>query len=760
MCHPFDEEIGDADDDDLDLYAIPEVGLEEEEDPEMYSNISSSKPSELSCGSQSQPRFVSPKRQPSTENIMHQERKEPEDGSKYFASHTSDISSRSQHYIPPQQQQQQINEKNRAMKNLSILTMPSIDNPYSKQQQRHQSNQGCTVYNGNSRPTTGSYNATTAPLTLSKDYSSLGNKESDYAYDYMANKKTSDMFNTNDLAMIGAGDGITNDKFGDPYQLSAFTFPKTSETSTKAYDKYQRLPSRDSKRIVDESIDDIFGDTDLVGSGYNSFTSSKLKGRGENLSLLHENEIPTMDYDGKRLATPSYSKLYGKSNPNQNSTKGDSLLQNDTKFLGFEDSYSFKSEDDAANPNRISSSDSSTRLPEFTFKTPLPAKKIGTNGITASSGTERKVSTNGPSLTSHGSVAASAAKTNPFYEYQQMLASKAGSSNNLRSCGGVGVGSSSCSSNVTGGCNNTKSSIRAQDTRNDMSTTNNKLQDFLSSGSGAGDVENRIDMVHRRVNAKGRMNLFSSSTNIEGISSASHGYASNKTIMQGGNRGSLKPTSSFVDHDLILVNGRSNATTSYDLPGKRNAQYAQKQTKNDFFRFGAGGGKKEVEEDAEGSRRPLNERSHYGKLHKYPTRNGLNSSGSPWDDDPWTQFPKPTSGMPERGRSAIRSGSTGAMKAQVSQSAYFPSTTLYSKTTFPDNSKRKASSEPSVNYYQRQRSPTKNSRFSSGRHSQVPRRQNWTEPVYDAYPQVHATMNASDLFDLQNNIQRARFPPT
>jgi len=168
---------------------------------------------------------------------------------------------------------------------------------------------------------------------------------------------------------------------------------------------------------------------------------------------------------------------------------------------------------------------------------------------------------------------------------------------------------------------------------------------------------------------------------------------------------------------------------------------------------------------AEGNRRPLNERSHYGKAHKYPNpsqRNGLSSSnGSPWDNDPWTQFPKPNSAMAERGRSAIRSGSTGTMKPQVSQSAYFPSTTLYSKNAYPDNSKRKASSEPSVNYYQRQRSPTKNSRFSSGRHSQVPRRQNWTEPVYDAYhhPQVHATMNASELFDLQNNIQRARFPP-
>ncbi|CAL8131668.1 unnamed protein product [Orchesella dallaii] len=799
MCHLSDnKENGDADDVDIDLYAIPEVGLEEEEDPEVYSIInSSSKSFELSAISQSQSTYVSPTRQTSSENLMHlQNRKESEDEKKYYSSHASAISSyfyplylslttnamsssyqksqsqhllmvgsQSQQYLPPPQPQQQISEKTRTMKNLSILTMPSIDNPYSKQQQqRHQSNQVPTLYgngsNSNSRPTTATYNSA-VPLTLSKDYSS-GSKEGDYAYEYNINKKSSDMRTstfTNDLAMMGAGDGVNNDS----YQLSTFTFPKPNESSSKSYEKYrERLPSRgcvNSKNMVDECIDDIFGDSDLLASGYNNFTS-KLKTRGgENLSLPHDTENPSMDYDGKRLVTPSFSKLYGnKSNVNQNSTTGESL-QNETKCLGFEDSFSFNSEDDAGNPNRISSSDSSTRLPEFTFKTPLPAKKIGTNGITASSGTERKVSTNGTSLSSHGSVAASAAKTNPFYEYQQMLASKVGSNNNLRSCGG------GSSSNGTSGCNNTKSSIRAQDIRNDMSTTNNKHQDFLSStGCGAGDAENRIDMVHRRVNSKGRMNLFSS-TNIEGISSASQGYAStsNKSIMQGGNRGPLKPTRSFVDHDLILVNGRSNTTTSYDLQEKRNAQYSKKQTKSDFFRFGGGGGgKKESEEDAEPSRRPLNERSHYGKLHKYAAqRNGLaSSSASPWDDDPWTQFPKSTTGIPERGRSAMRSGSTGTMKSQVSQSAYFPSTTLYSKNAYPDNSKRKASSEPSVNYYQRQRSPQNNSRFTSGRHSQVPRRQNWTEPVYDAYPQVHATMNASDLFDLQNNIQRARFPPT
>lgn len=181
-------------------------------------------------------------------------------------------------------------------------------------------------------------------------------------------------------------------------------------------------------------------------------------------------------------------------------------------------------------------------------------------------------------------------------------------------------------------------------------------------------------------------------------------------------------------------------------------------------------------EELDANKRPFNGRSHYGKLHnnklppvKQPTpqkrtnSNGWTNVSNLWEDDNlWARYPHAsTTHASDGGRSGLRSSAGGGgIKPQVSQSAYFPSSTLYSKSMYAEKNQRKTSSEPSVSYYQRLGSPSQNgiSRFSAGRTTQFQRRQNWTEPVVDSYPHNQATMHASELFDLHNNIQRSRFP--
>jgi len=227
--------------------------------------------------------------------------------------------------------------------------------------------------------------------------------------------------------------------------------------------------------------------------------------------------------------------------------------------------------------------------------------------------------------------------------------------------------------------------------------------------------------------------------------------------------------------NLILVNGRNSTDGGGDSIGRMSSsktQLLQKRNFSDSIKVDQNrlrGNSKYEAEPAELPRRPFNGRSSYGKLHKLPTvKSNTNSTmkksvvnartTSAWDNDPWVQFPKPATAISapaDRNRGAMRASSG----TQLNQSAYFPSTTLYSKNVY----NRKVASEPSVSYYHHHRQqsssqvPAESPMYTSNRPTPIDyQRKNWAEPLVERYPpHVQATMHASDLFDLQNNIQRS-----